>query len=148
MYSIYKVQKHKQKDQRLSLWGLLSTVAFDWVPGIELGSSGLHGKCLYSEAVLPAQNASVLKSNIHSLLRVEAEKKKIQRMFLNILRFHAFQSKCNTVHLDERRGKGKLKQWQRDQCKKACLPGAGYSHVNGRHQKGLWEAKLIKVVFS
>lgn len=110
MYSIYKVQKHKQKDQRLSLWSLLSTVAFDWVPGIELGSSGLHGKCLYSEAVLPAQNASVLKSNIHSLLRVEAEKEKIQRMFLNILRFHAFQSQCNRVHLDERRGKDKLKQ--------------------------------------
>lgn len=147
MYSIYKVQKHKQKDQRLSLWSLLSTVAFDWVPGIELGSSGLHGKCLYSEAVLPAQNASVLKSNIHSLFRVKAEKK-IQRIFLNIVRFHAFQSKCNTVHLDERRGKDKLKQWQRDQCKKACLPGVGYSHVNGRHQKGLWEAKLIKVVFS
>lgn len=78
----------------------------------------------------------------------QRRKKKIQRMFLNILRFHAFQSKCNTVHLDERRGKDKLKQWQRDQCKKACLPGVGYSHANGRHQKGLWEAKLIKVVFS
>lgn len=81
MYSIYKVQKHKQKDQRLSLWSLLSTVAFDWVPGIELGSSGLHGKRLYNEAILPAQNASVLKSNIHSLFRVKAEKKKYKECF-------------------------------------------------------------------
>lgn len=84
MYSIYKVQKHKQKDQRLSLWRLLSTVAFDWVPGIELGSSGLHGKRLYSEAVLPAQNASVLKSNIHSLLRVKAEKKNTKNVFKHL----------------------------------------------------------------
>lgn len=44
MYSMYKMQKHKQKDQGVTLWSLLSPFAFDWVPGIELRSSGLQGK--------------------------------------------------------------------------------------------------------
>lgn len=42
----------------------------------------------------------------------------------------------------------KLKQEQRDQYKKPCLPEVSYISVNDMHQKGCWEAKLIQVVSS
>ena len=148
MYSIYKVQKAQIERSEDGLVGF--TLSFrlrlgsrDWTQVIWLAWQAPPPL-----SHLTSSECFNFKKATYILCSESKQKKKIQRIFLNILRFHALQSKSNTVHLDELRGKDKLKQWQRDQCKKACLPEISYIHVKSRHQKGLWEARLTKVVFS
>lgn len=35
------------RGQRISLWNWFSSSVLVWIPGTELWSPGLHGKCLY-----------------------------------------------------------------------------------------------------